>query len=241
MYVTAILLAAGRGLRFEGKVHKPLAKINSRPAIIYCLKQLSNNPCIKDIIVVVNPENIKGIIKEINRYGIKKVRAVVFGGRLRQDSVRKGLCVIDAKTDLVLIHDAARPFIDTNMITKVVREARKSGAAIVGVPVKDTIKKVKSQNSKVKSTRQKLKGKTVNETLNRDEFWQIQTPQVFRKDLILEAYQRFGGTKVTDDASLVEKLGAGVTVVMGSYTNIKITTPEDLVIAEAIIKVKSKK
>jgi 2-C-methyl-D-erythritol 4-phosphate cytidylyltransferase len=116
------------------------------------------------------------------------------------------------------------------MVSSVLKEAKKSGAAIVGVPVKATIKKVKSQKSEVKSR------PVVEKTLNRDSLWEVQTPQVFKKELIMEAYNKFGNSEVTDDASLLEKIGVRVKIVRGSYFNIKITTPEDLVLAEAIAK-----
>jgi 2-C-methyl-D-erythritol 4-phosphate cytidylyltransferase len=123
-----------------------------------------------------------------------------------------------------LIHDAARPFIDRGIISGCVRTAEKYGAAIAGVPVKDTIKEAKVTSHKLQVTR----------SLTRDRLWQIQTPQAFRKSLILKAYRQFGSAEVTDDASLVEKLGAKVAVVKSSYSNIKITTPEDLIIAKVI-------
>ncbi len=131
------------------------------------------------------------------------------------------------KTDMVLIHDSARPFITQKMVFLVLKEANKTQAAIVGVPVKATIKKVTSQESKVK---------TVEATLKRAELWEAQTPQVFKKSLILKAYEKFGNIDVTDDASLVERLGIKVKLVMGSCFNIKITTPEDFILAEAIAK-----
>lgn len=227
MRVTAIVLAAGKGLRFKSGVSKPLAKIANLPAIIYSLRVFDSSSYIKDIIVAVNPENSKRIRKEIKRHGIKKIIAVVSGGRLRQDSVRKSLGVIDAKTDFVLIHDAARPFVDKALLSRVIKEAKRCGAAIAGVPVKATIKE--------------LQGRTVARSFDRSNLWEIQTPQVFKKSLILEAYRRFGDTRATDDSSMVEKLGVKVAVAMGSYANIKITTPEDLVIAEAIAKILNSK
>ena len=226
MYLTAIVLAAGEGRRFHPKVHKPLVKIKSLPAVIYSLKILNRHPDVSGIIIAVNSNNVKDITKFISDYRIKKAKDIVFGGSRRQDSVRNALKSVDAKADLVLIHDAARPFIDSGIITRVIKAARKSGAAIVGVPVKDTIKETRVISCKLQVTR----------TLKRDNLWQIQTPQVFKKSLILEAYKRFGDSETTDDASLVEKLGAKVAVVMGSYDNIKITTPEDLIIARAIAK-----
>jgi 2-C-methyl-D-erythritol 4-phosphate cytidylyltransferase len=223
MYVTAIVLAAGRGERFGSQIPKPLIKINSKPIIIRCLEIFSSHPDIKDVILVVNYGNSKDIIKRLERYRIKKIKNVVLGGERRQDSVRNGLSAIDTRVDLVLIHDGARPFIDKETISRVIKEAKKSGAAIVGVPVKSTIKKV-------------VKSRVVEKTLNRNTLWEAQTPQVFRKELLLKAYQRFKDIDATDDSSLIERLGVKVKVVPGSYNNIKITTPEDLILAEAIAK-----
>jgi 2-C-methyl-D-erythritol 4-phosphate cytidylyltransferase len=236
-YVTAIVLAAGRGLRFRSKISKPLIKINSKPIIIYCLNILSKHPYIRDIIVVVNSKNVRSIISKIGQYRIGKIRDVVLGGRRRQDSVVKALRAMDARTDLVLIHDAVRPFIDKETISLVIKEAKKSGAAIVGVPVKATIKKVKSQKSKVKNRTSLM----IEKTLDRDSLWEIQTPQVFKRELILKAYEKFGNRDVTDDSTLVEKLGVKARVILGPYSNIKITTPEDLSLAEAILRTKSVK
>jgi len=227
MYVTAVVLAAGKGLRLKAQISKPLIAVNSQPLVIYCLNTLSRHPYIKDIIVVVNPKNLKDIRHKIRQYRIGKIKDIVLGGQLRQDSVMKGLKAIDSRTELVLIHDAVRPFIDKEMISSAIKAAKICGAAIVAVPVKTTIKKIKNQKSKIKM---------VEKTIDRNGLWEIQTPQVFKKDLILKAYKKFGNMGVTDDASLVEKLGRQVKVVMGSYFNIKITTPEDLVLAEAIAK-----
>jgi 2-C-methyl-D-erythritol 4-phosphate cytidylyltransferase len=230
MYVTAVVLAAGKGLRLKAQISKPLITVNSQPLVIYCLNTLSSHPYIKDIIVVVNPKNLKDIRHKIRQYRIGKIKDIVLGGRLRQDSVMKGLKAIDSRTELVLIHDAVRPFIDKEMISSAIKATKICGAAIVAVPVKATIKKaVSCQLSAVSQGR-------VEKTLDRKNLWEAQTPQVFKKDLILKAYKKFGNMGVTDDASLVEKLGRQVKVVMGSYFNIKITTPEDLVLAEAIAK-----
>jgi len=221
-YVTAIALAAGRGERLKSKVPKLLAKIGSKPVIIHTLEALSRNPSIKDIILVANAKNLREMTAWVKRYHIRKISSVVEGGARRQDSLGNGLKAVDSRTDLVLIHDAARPFIGKNLIDSVINVAKKSGAAITGVPVKATIKKAF--------------GKVVDKTIERKNLWEIQTPQVFKKDLILKAYKKFGKIDVTDDAMLVEKLGGKVNIVEGSYSNIKITTPEDLVLAEAIAK-----
>lgn len=223
MRLEAIVLAAGRGARLKSKIPKPLARIIRKPLIIYSLVTLSKHPLIKGIIMVVNARNIQSIIKEIRKYRIRKIEKIVQGGRRRQDSVFNGIKAADKSTDLVLIHDAARPFIDKDTLTSVIKTAQNTGAAIVGVPVKATIKR--------------LTGKfVVKATIEREGLWEIQTPQVFKKRLILNAYKKFGNADVTDDAMLVEKLGQRVSVVLGSYNNIKVTTPEDLKLAKAILK-----
>ena len=234
MQVSAIVLAAGKGRRFyragKAKIPKLLAKINSKPIIIYSIGVLNKHPSVREIIVVVNARNSSKIISKINQYKIGKIIRVVRGGRQRQDSVRNGLKAMHSRRGLVLIHDGARPFIDKKLISSLIWQAQRSGAAIAGVPVKATIKQLKAQSPKPKG---KL---LVEKTLNRDNLWEIQTPQVFRKDLILKAFSKFGNLKVTDDSMLVEKLGTQVSIVLGSYNNIKITTPEDLLLAEAIAK-----
>jgi len=229
-YASAIVLAAGEGVRSKSNISKPLIEVNSKPVIIYCLNTLSKHPFIRDIVVVANPGNLKDIISKIKEYQIRKIKDVVLGGRLRQHSVINGLKAINPKTELVLIHDGVRPFIDQAMVSSVIKAAKMCGAAIVGVPVKATIKEVQGSGFRVQGS------SIVKKTLKRDNLWEVQTPQVFRKDLILEAYKKFGNKEVTDDAALVEKLGTKVKIVMGSYFNIKITTPEDLVLAEAIAK-----
>lgn len=228
MSVSVIVVAAGKGIRLKTKVSKALVKIDSVPVVIYCLKALSSHPLVQEIIVVANPLNLQGIKRSIKRYSIGKVKAVVLGGAERNNSVCNGLKAIGPKSEIILVHDAARPFIDKKIITSVIEEARNSGAAIVGVPVKATVKSVRFQ---VSGFRKKY---VVSETLDRSRIWEIQTPQGFKRELILKAYEKFGDSPVTDDSMLVEKLGVNVSVILGSYNNIKITTPEDLVIAQAI-------
>lgn len=230
IHCSAIVLAAGSGVRFNSSTPKPLVKINSKPIIVYSLETLSKNPYIKDIIVVVNPKNKKQITGIIKQFAAPKAIKIVLGGKRRQDSVRNGLKALGCNCNLVLIHDAARPFIKSGDLSAVIKAAKNKGAAILGVPVKATIKKafIRAQAAGL------LYRAVVAKTLNRENLWEIQTPQVFRKDLILEAYKKFGRSPATDDAMLVEKLGKKVILVCGCYTNIKITTPEDIIIAKAI-------
>jgi len=223
MFVSAIIVAAGKSKRLGKRVSKAVFKLNSRPVIAYSLDVLNEHPQIKEVIVVVNPGNIESIRGIIKKNKIGKAVRIVLGGRERQDSVLNGLRQINPKANFVLIHDAARPFITKGLVSLVIKEALKSKAAIVGVPVKATIKRVK-------------KGLIVDKTLDRKDLWEIQTPQVFAKNLILKAYRDFGGFKVTDDAMLVEKSGKRVKMVLGAHHNIKITTPEDLVIAKGIAR-----
>ncbi len=222
MRVSAIVLAAGKGLRFKSRVSKPLAKINARPLIIYSLAVLSRQAGVKEIIVVANRNNLNGISAAVKKYKIPRVSAIIQGGLRRQDSVANGLRHIAKDTDLVLIHDAVRPFIDGKLVARLFKQALRYGAAIAGVAVNSTIKKAGRRNL------------LVERTVCREGLWEIQTPQVFRRDLILAAYRRFGREDATDDAGLVEKLGAKVKIVKGSYRNIKITAPEDLAVAAAI-------
>lgn len=237
MFTTAILLAAGKGLRFSGfRKSKLLVKINYQPLIIYSLRALSRHPAVKEIIVAVNDENEASITRAIKSYNIKKVTCVLKGGERRQDSLGCCLKAVNIRSNLLLIHDAARPFINRKIITDTINAGRKSKAAVSGVPVKATIKIANRLSHIAYGKSKKPKSIFVKKTLDRDKLWQIQTPQVFEKDLLMEAYRRFGKDKVTDDASLVEKMGKRVCLVMGSYFNIKVTTYEDMVFAQAIAK-----
>ena len=221
--ISAIVVAAGKSKRFKGKVSKVLAKIDSKPVIYYSLLVLNRHPEINEIIVVSSPGNLKAITAIVKRYKINKAKHIVLGGKERKDSVLEGLKSLGQDSDYVLIHDGARPLINNDIVSSVIAAAKISGAAVVGVQIKPTIKRVDSSL-------------WVKETVDRDGLWEIQTPQVFSKNIILKAYSRFGASKVTDDAMLVEKIGIKVKLSPGSYNNIKITTLEDLIIAEAILK-----
>ena len=224
MFVSAILLAAGKGVRLGLKTSKPLIDIMGHPAIVYSLRCLSKSRLVDEIIIVVNKDNQEVLKRLVDRYRIDKVKAFVKGGLRRQDSVLKGLAALDERCDIVLIHDSARPFIESRMIDESVKNAARSGAAVVAVPVKATIKQVKRSD----------KGLLVKKTLDRDRIWEVQTPQAFRKDILMSAYKRHAAMSVTDDSSLVEKTKKAVSIIKGSYSNIKITTVEDLYLANAI-------
>jgi len=227
MRISAIVVAAGRGRRLKAKTSKALVKIRSKPLIIYALGVLSRHPDIDEIVLVTSSPDRQAIVSAITKYRIAKVKAIVSGGARRQDSVYNGLRAVAGDSQLVLVHDAARPFVDKKIISAVIKEASVGGAAIAGVPVKATIKEIAVSHSSL----------VVSKTIDRNRLWEIQTPQVFKKDLILAAYKKFGKTGVTDDAMLIEKMGKKVSIVRGSYNNIKITTPEDLIVAGVMAKI----
>lgn len=169
----------------------------------------------------------------VKKSGYKKISFLVPGGARRQDSVFNALKKVSTSSDLVLIHDSARPFVKAEDISILIARAKRSGAAILGVPVKATIKEV---TLPVRPAGQAGSRLVVKRTLDRENLWEIQTPQVFDRDLIIKAYQKFGKIDVTDDAALIEKLGKRVELVLGTCENIKITAPEDLITAKAILK-----
>ncbi len=222
--VTAIVPSAGRGTRFRSKERKPFAKLYQRPVLSYALKTLQSSPLIGDIILVVDRSSRKIAKELIRRYRITKVKHIVEGGRRRSDSVRKGLRCVNKDVSFVLIHDGVRPFVSKKVIEEAVISAMKSGASVSAVPVKATIK-VTGRNRLVKYTPK------------RKDLWEVQTPQVFKKSLLEKAYKKAGRNRLfTDDAALIESIGAKVKIVTGDYNNIKITTAEDIKIAEALLR-----
>ncbi len=220
--LSAIVLAAGKGKRFTSKIPKLFLSLGGKPVISFSLSVLNRHPKVSEIIVVASAESKKKLEEVIRKYRINKVQKIVLGGKERQDSVLSGLRSISRDADYVLIHDGARPFIDSDMVSRLCLAAKKTGASIAAVKVKNTIKEARNQ--------------VVVSTLRRDNLWEVQTPQVFRKEIILKAYGSMGHLEVTDDAMLVERIGIAVRVSQGSYSNIKITTPEDLITAGTILK-----
>lgn len=217
--VAALLPCAGQGKRMGGGVGKPYIDIWGRPLLAYTLDRLQEHPLIGEIVLITRAEEIPFCRENVvDRYGFTKVKGIVAGGKERQDSVLSGLRALDPETEWVVIHDGVRPLLSAEILTRALETAFQRGNAVVGVPAKDTIKVINPDF-------------TVKETPDRQYLWQIQTPQIFRKSVLLEAYQVAAGEgwQVTDDASLVEKLKYPVHLVKGDYTNIKVTTPEDLV------------
>ncbi|MBU4312643.1 MAG: 2-C-methyl-D-erythritol 4-phosphate cytidylyltransferase [Candidatus Omnitrophica bacterium] len=223
MRVAAIVPAAGKGRRIKSKIHKPYLEICGKPILAHTLLRLSRNKHIDEIIVAVNKKKIKTFRRGIvDRFNIRKIK-VVSGGRERKDSVLNALKEVSGNIGYVLIHDGVRPFITDKLINSSLKTAQRFRASVVAVPVKSTLKYVKKDGF-------------VHDTADRRRFWEAQTPQVFRKELIKKAYARFGRKKIniTDDSMLVERIGVRPKIVRGSYSNIKITTPEDLKLAKLL-------
>jgi 2-C-methyl-D-erythritol 4-phosphate cytidylyltransferase len=223
--VMALVPAAGRGLRMGGSVPKQYLSIGGEPLIVQSLRVLQAAPVVDQIILAVPSADIEYCQHEIVlRHRFTKVTKVVAGGVERQDSVRHALAQVPSDTDIVLIHDAVRPFVTQRMIEEVVAASWKEGAAIIALPMRDTVKQVRTD-------------RVIERTVDRTPLWLAQTPQAFRRDWIETAHRNAHaeGVRATDDAFLVEWLGYSVAVVEGSGENIKVTRPEDLVIGEAIL------
>lgn len=229
-YCVAIVLAAGRGKRMGRSVPKQFLEIDGKPILYYSLKQMEDS-FVDEIILVTGESDVNYCQKEIvERFGFRKVSRVVAGGAERYHSVYNGLKAV-GYCDFVFIHDGARPFLDCDILQRNLDMVEQYGACVTGMPVKDTIKISNAEGF-------------VAETPSRDVLWQIQTPQTFRYNIVREAYERLlvalesgevQGT-VTDDAMVVERFGdVSVKLVEGDYRNIKITTPEDLFLAEAFL------
>ena len=226
--VSAIILAAGRGIRMNNDIRKQYLLLAGRPISAHTLLVFDDCPFIDKIFLVIPKEDIEFCHKEILcPLNLQKKVNLVFGGAERQDSVYNGLIAADnaIKDGIVVIHDAVRPFVSQENIARCIICAKEFGACILGIPVPDTIKTVNSSGY-------------IENTIKRDTIWLAQTPQVFQYDLIRQAYEyaKRKGYAVTDDASLVERIGKKVKVICGSRYNIKITTQEDLLLANAILQ-----
>jgi 2-C-methyl-D-erythritol 4-phosphate cytidylyltransferase len=224
--VTALIPAAGMGKRMGKAVAKQFLPLGDKPMLAHTLLVFQRAPEIDEIIPILSQEDMENCLRDvIEQYHITKVKTLVVGGKERQDSVKNGLQKLEKDASIVLVHDGVRPFVTHEMIKESVELAKKGECVAVGVPIKDTIKEVDDK-------------KIVRRTLERSRLWAIQTPQTFPVKILKRAYEeshqhnRYG----TDDASLVEQAGGTVRVIMGSYENIKITTPEDLILAEEILR-----
>lgn len=221
----AVVLAGGSGKRMNSKVHKQYLLIKEKPILYYSLKAFEES-AVDEIVLVVGDKEKDYCRQEIvEKYGLKKVKAIVTGGKERYHSVFEGLKAIET-ADYVLIHDGARPFVDNEIINRTMLAVKKYKSCVVGMPVKDTIR-IADEEQYAKETPQ------------RKYVWMVQTPQAFSYSLIYDAYEKMlqnENTAITDDAMVLESMTSHrVRLIEGSYRNIKITTPEDLLIAETYL------
>ncbi len=221
---SVIIVCGGSGSRMKANVNKQFLKIKDKEIVAHTIDKFYDNEDIDEIILVIKKEEQNYFDENIIRkYGYKNIK-FAFGGKERQDSVYSGIKCVDEKSEIILVHDGARPFVSREIIKNSIKYAKEKDAVIVCVKVKDTIKIID--------------GDKVYSTPKRDNLISVQTPQVFKKEILKSSYEKAfdEGFYGTDDSSLVERTGREVFIVDGSYENIKITTPEDLIIGENLIK-----
>lgn len=224
MFCSAIIVAAGKGRRMKTQISKQFLELKGKPVIAHTLEKFQRCKKVNEIIIVTGKNDIDFCRTEIvEKYQFTKVTQIIAGGVERQDSVFNGIKVVNQDTDIVMVHDGVRPFVKIKDIEKTIRCASRQKACVLGVKARDTIKVCNSEN-KIKSTP------------DRSHLWSIQTPQTFEYAVLLHAYEKAAEDHFlgTDDSMLVERLGIEVTVIEGSYDNIKITTIEDMIIGETI-------
>ncbi len=220
----AIITAAGKGIRLNKKIKKQYLKLKDKPLIYYTIKTFNELDSIDEIIIVSDEDGLNYVKKNIvEKYSFNKVSNIVLGGKTRSESVYNGFKVIDKKNSIILIHDGVRPFIDKEIIEKTIRKAEDKGAAVVGIKATDTMKILKNQK--------------ILRTLDRRNLFQVQTPQVFKYEVLNDSYNKINlnDEKITDEAYIVEKSGHEIYIIYGSKKNIKITTTFDLKFAEYLI------
>jgi 2-C-methyl-D-erythritol 4-phosphate cytidylyltransferase len=223
MAYQVIIPAAGQGKRMGAGKNKLLLDLNNIPVLIHTLKVFEEDELCEGIILAIHPQDEEEFILLLKKHNVKKVLDLVPGGKERQDSIYNALKTV--KTEgIILVHDAARPFILKDQIHRLLDTAQKTDAAIIGVPAKDTMKTVRDN--------------VVKATVERSSLWVVQTPQAFRFSLLYRAYEQAAkdGFVGTDDSSLVERISHPVTMVEGDYDNLKLTTQEDLFFAQAILQ-----
>ncbi|MBC1318038.1 2-C-methyl-D-erythritol 4-phosphate cytidylyltransferase [Listeria booriae] len=221
-----ILLAAGQGKRMQLGQNKMWLELSGNVLFIHTIRTFLEDVACCRIVVVVQEDELDYVSDMLAELHVQKEVLIVAGGSERQYSVAKGLAACGQKADFVMVHDGARPFVDQAMIDRLLADVAVHGATICGVPVKDTMKRVRDG--------------VIEETIDRSVLWQVQTPQVFRTEILQRAHEIAKQAKFlgTDEASLVERMGVAVHMVEGSYNNIKVTTPEDIAFAEAILQEK---
>jgi 2-C-methyl-D-erythritol 4-phosphate cytidylyltransferase len=222
----AIIAAAGWGKRFSQCKRKQFQPLGGKPVIVHSIERFEESPSVGEIVLVVSEDSIEYCREEIvNKFRFKKITKIISGGEERQHSVKRGLSLISNETDIVIVHDGVRPFVTVDLIEEAIKAALKSGGAIVAMPAKDTVKESSEGY--------------IQRTLPRESLWLAQTPQAFRYDILKRAYKMSeeDGFLGTDESSLVERLGIRVKLIQGPRMNVKITTEEDLLLAELALKI----
>ena len=219
MSVVAIIPAAGTGVRMGTDTPKQFLALEGVPIFVHTLRKFASSEMINEIFLGLRADEVERVARDVERERFSKPVRVVEGGPTRYDTVARALAVVPDSTEIVVVHDAVRPFVDAEMLRRVVEAARQTGAAILGIPTVDTVKQVERQ--------------TILGTIPRERIVLAQTPQAFRAPILREAFARSERDcfHATDESSLVERLGLNVTVLMGSDRNIKITKPSDLPVA----------
>ena len=226
MHVNVVIVAAGKGTRLQSELPKPFLSVAGKPILVHTLRRFVPIEAVRRIVVVVAAEREALCRDMLHTHGPwPQPITIAHGGAERQDSVRNGLAALEPRCEIVVIHDAARPFIGVEAIQRSIDAAAKVGSAVVATPVRDTIKRADAQH-------------TIRETVSRHDLWLAQTPQTFQVGVIRAAHRwaRQRGITGTDDATLVEQMGRPVRLVPGNALNFKITTPDDLALAQAVLQ-----
>lgn len=224
---SAIIVAAGRSDRMGGRMDKAFLSLGAQPVLAYSLRAFQECPDIHSIVLVVRRNQRIAAKGVTTLFGIAKLRAIVAGGALRQASVQEGLKALDPDTRIVCVHDAARPCVTPELISETIKTAQQHGSGVAATRITDTVKLVE-------------KGQTTTSTLDRDKIWTVQTPQTFKLELINKAFEALAAdeARVTDESMAVERLGESVRLVPTTFPNLKITTPDDLRSAAALLGIK---
>ena len=230
MKVTALIPAAGIGSRMETNIPKQFLTLAGQPVVVHALQIFEAAPEVQEIFLMVPPGLEDRCRKDwVEAFGLKKVAKLISGGASRQDSVYEGLRATTSDTDIILVHDGVRPFVTRTMIRQAIEGASRYDGAVVAIAVNDTPKTADA-------------GGRISATLDRSSLWLAQTPQAFKRKVLMEAYRQAytEGVIQTDDAALVERLGYRVQIIPGAWDNLKITQPEDLSLGEQILKMRER-
>lgn len=220
-----IIVAGGKSERMGASIDKAFLSLGTKPVVVYSLLAFEKCRDIDEVILVVRKDRIDAARQAVRMFGCNKVKKVIVGGILRQQSVINGLDEASEDVDVVVVHDGARPCVTSDLISQTVNSAKQHGSGVAAVKITDTVKSVE-------------KGMIISGTIDRTKLWLVQTPQAFKMDLLRKAfaYVEKKKNKVTDEASAVELVSTGVRLVVSSSSNIKITSPDDLILAAALMR-----